>query len=131
MFTAKPLTHTVHEARVLSDLARQNQLVTQMGTQIHAGNNYRRVVERIQSGAIGMIQRVHVWVNIGHSYSNGVFTTQTPKPAHLDWDLWLGPPQNALTPKERTLSTGDNSGTMATDAWVISAATTWIWCIGH
>ncbi len=91
VYCEKPLTHTVHEARVLSDLARQNQLVTQMGTQIHAGNNYRRVVERIQSGAIGTIHRVHVWVNIGHSYSNGVFTTQTPKPAHLDWDLWLGP----------------------------------------
>ena len=91
VYCEKPLTHTVHEARVLSDLARQNQLITQMGTQIHAGSNYRRVVEHIQSGSIGEVDRVHVWVNIGHSYSNGVFTNNTSAPANLNWDLWLGP----------------------------------------
>ena len=34
-----------------------------MGTQIHAGDNYRRVVELIQSGAIGPVREVHVWVS--------------------------------------------------------------------
>ena len=91
VYCEKPLTRDVHEARLVTETARKAGVATQQGTQIHAGNNYRRVVERIQSGAIGTIHRVHVWVNIGHSYSNGVFTTQTPKPAHLDWDLWLGP----------------------------------------
>ena len=33
-----------------------------MGTQIHAGDNYRRVVELIQTGAIGPVREVHVWV---------------------------------------------------------------------
>ncbi|HAW01246.1 MAG: Gfo/Idh/MocA family protein [Limisphaerales bacterium] len=91
VYCEKPLTHTVHEARVLSDLAKQKGLVTQMGTQIHAGNNYRRVVELVQSGAIGKVERVHVWVNIGSSYSDGKFTTNTQAPLNLDWDLWLGP----------------------------------------
>jgi predicted dehydrogenase len=98
VYCEKPLTHTVHEARVLTDLAKQKQLVTQMGTQIHAGNNYRRVVELIQSGAIGKVERVHVWVSIGHSYSDGRFTTNTQAPASLDWDLWLGPaPERPFT----------------------------------
>ncbi|MEK7993913.1 MAG: Gfo/Idh/MocA family oxidoreductase, partial [Planctomycetota bacterium] len=43
-YCEKPLTHTVYEARMMEDLARQNKLVTQMGTQIHAGDNYRRAV---------------------------------------------------------------------------------------
>ena len=53
VYCEKPLTHTVFEARTLRELAQKNKLVTQMGTQIHSGDNYRRVVELIESGAIG------------------------------------------------------------------------------
>jgi predicted dehydrogenase len=88
-YCEKPLTHTVYEARTLANLAKEKKLVTQMGTQIHAGDNYRRVVELIQSGAIGAIQEVHVWVTA--QYTGARFTTGTPAPAWLDWDLWLGP----------------------------------------
>lgn len=90
LYCEKPLTHTVHEARVLARLAREHRCVTQMGTQIHSGKNYRRVVELIQRGAIGDVREVHVWVNVDHSYSGGRFVP-AEKPAHLDWDLWLGP----------------------------------------
>ena len=89
VYCEKPLTHTVKEARTLAELAKQNKLVTQMGTQIHAGANYRRVVELIQSGAIGPIKEVHVWVNV--NYSGAKFNTGKPVPKHVDWDLWLGP----------------------------------------
>lgn len=91
VYCEKPLAHTVHEVRHLTDLAREEKLITQMGTQIHAGDNYRRVVELVRSGALGTVREVHVWVNIGHSYSGGRFTTDTPAPAGLNWDLWLGP----------------------------------------
>src|SRR5262249_43489970 len=57
----KPLTHTVHEARVVAETAAKMQRITQMGTQIHAGSNYRRVVELVQAGAIGPVREVHVW----------------------------------------------------------------------
>ena len=46
-YCEKPLTHSVYEARVMADIAREKNLVTQMGTQIHAGGNYRRVVELV------------------------------------------------------------------------------------
>ncbi|MBI2477832.1 MAG: gfo/Idh/MocA family oxidoreductase [Planctomycetia bacterium] len=58
-------------------------------TQIHSLDNYRRVVELVETGAIGAIQEVHVWA--GAVYTGGKFTTGTPAPKHLDWDLWLGP----------------------------------------
>jgi len=89
VYCEKPLTHTVLEARTLANLARENKLVTQMGTQIHAGSNYRRVVELVQSGAIGPVREVHVWVNT--VYGGKKLTTNTKPPANLDWNLWLGP----------------------------------------
>src|SRR5207249_6110718 len=58
----KPLTHTVAEARLVAEAAARHKRVTQMGTQIHAGSNYHRVVELVQTNAIGAIKEVHVWV---------------------------------------------------------------------
>ena len=88
-YCEKPLTHTVAEARLVAELAKENGCVTQMGTQIHAGDNYRRVVELVQSGAIGSITEAHVWCNKG--WSDGRFKFGKPAPEHLDWNLWLGP----------------------------------------
>jgi len=64
--------------------------VTQMGTQIHAGANYRRVVELVQSGALGGVREVHVWVNAVYGGQNYP-TTFPPAPLHHHHDLWLGP----------------------------------------
>jgi predicted dehydrogenase len=89
VYCEKPLTHTVFESRKLAELAREKKLVTQLGTQIHAGENYRRVVELIQTDTIGKVSEVHVWCSA--RYSGARFTTGTPAPANLDWDLWLGP----------------------------------------
>ena len=70
-------------------MARERGLASQMGTQIHAGGNYRRVVELIQTGAIGPVREAHVWCN--KSWSNGRFKFGADVPEYLDWDLWLGP----------------------------------------
>ena len=64
-YCEKPLTHTVQEARKVAEAAAAKGLVTQMGTQIHAGDNYRRVVEIVQAGTLGDIKEVHVWVGKG------------------------------------------------------------------
>jgi len=90
VYCEKPLTHTVHEARVIAEAAKKAGVATQLGTQIHAGNNYRRVVEVIQSGAIGDVTEVHVWVGKGWGGGERPENTIDP-PAHLNWDIWLGP----------------------------------------
>jgi len=90
LYCEKPLARTVSETRIITDTARQTKRVTQIGTQIHAGNNYRRVVELIRSGAIGEIGEVHVWVNSNYGGKDAPKTTP-PVPATLDWNLWLGP----------------------------------------
>ena len=91
VYCEKPLTHTVYEARVMAETAKKEKRVTQMGTQIHAGSNYRRVVELVQSGAIGPVREAHAWV--GKSWgTNAERPRETPPvPAHIHWDLWLGP----------------------------------------
>lgn len=106
VYCEKPLTHSVWEARVIREAANKAGVATQMGTQIHAGDNYRRVVELVQSGAIGDVREVHVWVsrawglhaNEAESKQAGdiVFVQDRPSesqpvPSGLDWDLWLGP----------------------------------------
>ena len=90
LYCEKPMTRSVYEARLMADLAREKKLATQLGTQIHAGDNYRRVVELVQAGAVGPIAEVHVWSSA--RYSAGDRPTDTPPvPPTLDWDLWLGP----------------------------------------
>ncbi|MBY0231290.1 MAG: Gfo/Idh/MocA family oxidoreductase [Gemmataceae bacterium] len=89
-FCEKPLTHTVQEARLIAELAKKKNRVTQMGSQIHASGNYRRVVEAIRSGVIGDVAEVHTFV--GKEWGGGDRPKGAlPVPAGLDWDLWLGP----------------------------------------
>jgi hypothetical protein len=90
VYCEKPLTHTIEEARILAEEAAKHGVATQMGTQIHAGDNYRRVVEIIRSGAIGDVSEVHVWVGKGWGGGERPADGQKP-PASLAWDLWLGP----------------------------------------
>jgi predicted dehydrogenase len=89
VYCEKPLTHTVSEARLVAETAAKKKRVTQMGTQIHAGSNYRRVVELIQTGAIGSVREVHVWC--GRAYWGGDYPKGEPVPSGLHYDLWLGP----------------------------------------
>ena len=94
VYCEKPLAHNVREVRIMRELAKEKKLATQMGTQIHAGENYRRVVELIKAGAIGKVTRAHNWVPT--SYSGSQKNVKHPEgnppvPAGLHWDLWLGP----------------------------------------
>ena len=106
VYCEKPLTHNVWEARVIREAAASAKVATQMGTQIHAGDNYRRVVELIQSDAIGPVSEVHVWVQRAWGWqgseqeakrNNDIVLVQErpsgsdPVPDYLHWDLWLGP----------------------------------------
>jgi predicted dehydrogenase len=89
VYCQKPLAHSVHEVRVMMETAARNKVVTQMGTQIHAGNNYRRVVEIVQGGVLGQVRRVHVWCEKRPDAMVRAKESQPPKT--LNYDLWLGP----------------------------------------
>src|SRR5262249_35062204 len=90
VYCEKPLAHCVWEARTVAEAATKAKVATQMGTQIHATDNYRRVVELVQAGVIGSVRECHVWV--ARDWGGGDRPKEAePVPAHLNWDLWLGP----------------------------------------
>ncbi len=108
VYCEKPLAHSVHEARLMRETAKQTKVTTQMGTQVHASENYRRVVELIRAGTIGPVREVHVWVDQGIEGPRARPQETPPVPATLHWDLWLGPaplrPYHPCYFKDRSMS---------------------------
>jgi predicted dehydrogenase len=94
VYVQKPLSHSVYEARIITEEARKHKVATQMGNQGHSGDGARMVCEWIWSGAIGRVREVHAWTN-RPVWPQGVEVERPketpPVPAGLDWDLWLGP----------------------------------------
>ena len=121
VYVEKPLTYTVHEARLLRKTARETGVVTQMGNQGHSSEEARRINEWIEAGVIGAVSDVYVWTNrpiwpqgvprptlapgrqegarsggrwSGRRVSNQLAMAMAgdyAAPANLNWDLFLGP----------------------------------------
>ncbi len=91
VYTQKPLTRTIHEARTLTQAAAKAKVSTQMGNQNHSGSGYRSVVEIVRSGLVGKIKTAHTWSN-RPIWPQGIERPagSDPVPESLDWDLWLG-----------------------------------------
>ena len=92
VYCQKPLTHSIHEARMLTKAAAEGKLVTQMGNQAHAGEPIRRAVEVVRAGLIGKVTEAHVWTN-RPIWRQGMAMPEKGQdvPENLDWDSWVGP----------------------------------------
>ncbi len=98
VYCQKPLTHTVHEARAVTEAARQAKVVTQMGNQGQSYQSMRLLKEWLDDGAIGDVTEIHAWTDRpvgGDPWSDFEVrarpTDAPPVPKTLDWDRWLGP----------------------------------------
>ncbi|GMW03344.1 MAG: dehydrogenase [Candidatus Hydrogenedentota bacterium] len=96
VYCEKPLTHTVHEARVLAQAAREKKVATQMGNQGMAFEGNRLLTEWIEAGAIGPVREVHAWSDRPTHNGKLMWAQGLDRPADtpavpdtLDWDLWL------------------------------------------
>jgi len=102
VYVQKPLTHSVYEARMLTQAARKYKVATQMGIQGHSGEGVRQLCEMIWAGVIGPVREVHSWTDRpGTVWPQGISEPlkAEPVPDTLDWDLWLGPaPQRDYNP---------------------------------
>ncbi len=91
VYCEKPMSRYPAEALAMLKAAQDNKCVTQVGTQIHAGDNFRRVVEIVQSGMIGKVMSVNVICTM-NEYPQGIGRPADENPPEgLDWDTWLGP----------------------------------------
>jgi predicted dehydrogenase len=109
VYTQKPLTWSVYEARRMREVANEMKVATQMGNQGTADSGFRTAVEIIRSGAIGPVKEIHVWTNRpiwpqgdGRPHTNRTTKRVGPNeiidiyagdkvPKHVHWDLFLGP----------------------------------------
>lgn len=92
VYTQKPLTHDIYEARMLAEAAKKYKVVTQMGNQGGSGDGVRKAKEMFDAGMIGEVTEAHAWTNRpvwpqGIPTPTGTFEV----PKELNWDLWLGP----------------------------------------
>ena len=92
IYLQKPMTMHVGESLVVRNAVRKNNIMCQIGTQIHAGEHYRRMVELVRSGNLGKISTVRTFFVMNEA-PNGIGKGQSTNkvPSGLDWDLWVGP----------------------------------------
>ncbi len=92
VYCEKPLANNIRDARAMAEAAKRAGVVTQMGNQNHAADRLRQVVEALQAGVLGRVDRVTAFCQKILPHSGTTLPTQAqPVPAYLDWDLWLGP----------------------------------------
>ena len=92
VYVEKPLTHTVYEARLLTETARKMKVATQMGNQGRSGTGRHLTERMIWDGAIGPVREVRSWTN-RPIWPQGIYRPRgvVRTPRNMNWDLWLGP----------------------------------------
>lgn len=127
VYGEKPLSYDVEEGKRMLKTLNRHKKIFQLGTQIHADDNYHRVVEILQSGVIGKINTVRIW-KTGFSPGLGHPAVQAP-PSTLNWDMWLGPaPYADYVPERCHLNYRyflDYSGGVFADFWCHIADVVW------
>jgi predicted dehydrogenase len=92
VYVQKPLTHNIYETRMLTETARKNKLVTQMGNQGASSPSVKQMIDWYEQGLIGKVHTVHTWTN-RPVWPQGIPVPggQHEKPTDLNWDSWIGP----------------------------------------
>ncbi|HPD30423.1 MAG TPA: Gfo/Idh/MocA family oxidoreductase [Phycisphaerae bacterium] len=90
-YLEKPMTLTVGECLAVHHAVQKYKRITQVGTQVHATANYRRIVDVVRSGILGPISMVRVFHVLNQGPEGIGRTPPTPVPQGLDWEMWLGP----------------------------------------
>ena len=92
LFLQKPMTHTIAEAAFLAKVAKETDVVTQMGNQGHSGNCMRELCEMVWAGAVGNVTEAHIWTARptwpGHGATDALPPVAAPE--GMDWDRWIG-----------------------------------------
>jgi predicted dehydrogenase len=105
VYIEKPLAHNINEGKAMVAAARQYNRIVQAGMQHRSAPHYAEVAKLVQSGAIGEVRFVRVW-NYLNLFPNGIGKEpDSPPPAGLDWDMWLGPAPRVPFNRKRFLAT--------------------------
>ncbi|RYY24728.1 MAG: Gfo/Idh/MocA family oxidoreductase [Chitinophagaceae bacterium] len=119
VYGEKPLSYDVREGQQMLKRMKRHNRIFQLGNQIHATDNYHRVAEIIQAGAIGKVHTARIW-KTGFPPELGPAVKSDPPPG-FDWDMWLGPAPYTDYVQQRSHFTyryfKDYSGGVFADFW--------------
>ncbi len=95
VYVQKPLTHNIYEARLLTEMAREKQIVSQMGNQGASNPEQLQIQKWILDGRIGKISKIEIWTDRPVWPQGGKMPAAdaSAKPEGFNWDQWLGPAQ--------------------------------------
>jgi predicted dehydrogenase len=89
VYVEKPVSHHVHDGRLMVEAARRNERIVQVGTQQRSGSHFQRAVKYVQEGKLGDVHYTACW---NHSPMPGPRERVSGGPPEgMDWDMWLGP----------------------------------------
>ncbi|HJT76614.1 MAG TPA: Gfo/Idh/MocA family oxidoreductase [Gemmataceae bacterium] len=89
VYVEKPISHDLREGRRMVEAARKYNRVVQVGTQRRSAAHCKSAAEFVRSGKLGKVPFARTWI-AGHRPSIG-HKEDSPVPAGVDYDLWLGP----------------------------------------
>lgn len=89
IYLEKPCGHNVRECQQIANAARKYDRIVQQGTMQRSGAHFQEARQYVRSGKLGKIAFVRCYSILGRA-SIG-HRPDTPAPAHLDYDFWLGP----------------------------------------
>jgi predicted dehydrogenase len=92
IYLQKPMTMHLGESLAVRNAIRKHKVISQIGTQIHASEHYRRMVELVRSGNLGDISTVRTFFVMNEAPNGiGLGNNTTKIPKGMDWDMWVGP----------------------------------------
>ena len=91
IYLQKPMTMHLAESIAVKNAVKRHKRISQIGTQIHAGSNYRRVVEKVRCGQIGTVTVARAFFVLNQGKKGIGKVTDTTVPQGVDWEMWLGP----------------------------------------
>ena len=98
----KPLTRSIAEGRLLSDLVTKNHRVFRTDSEFRSLPQFHRAVELVRNGRIGKLHTIRTGVpyGVGHEGPSPPFV-EMPVPEELNYDLWQGPAEVKPYTQER------------------------------
>ncbi|HER08247.1 MAG TPA: Gfo/Idh/MocA family oxidoreductase [Bacteroides sp.] len=87
IYLQKPTSLTITEGRLLSDIARRQGTILQLGTQQRSSEQFRIAAELVRNGRIGKLHTVKVGLPGDPA---GPEAGPEPIPDNLNYDMWLG-----------------------------------------
>ncbi len=90
IYGQKPLTRTLHEARMLREKAEADKLITQMGTQVASSSGNQTAVSWLRSRIVGDVISVHSMNPKSWGSMDPLPDRTDEAPRGFNWDHWIG-----------------------------------------